>query len=130
MQQNLYIYLTRRDKQAVKVITILGLNQAIPATRISNISSLGLSRELEAKISKIIYEDRMLWEPWMETSSSYIELKQVLEARGYRGVPANPSAVFKFSINDMAHNIKGSNVVRHSTRMLSNRIPQRKTMLR
>ena len=39
------------------------------------------------QIQKIIYDNRMLYEPWLESAGSYEELKERLKERGFKDLP-------------------------------------------
>jgi len=81
----LFIYLARRDKKGVKVITTL-MGECRPL-RLNNIDLLRLPREWKLFITSIIHKNRMYWEPWIESASSFKQLKQKLRSRGYRNLP-------------------------------------------
>jgi hypothetical protein len=84
---SLYLYLARRDKTGVKVLSIFQSNKVYPATRVTDVESLGLPAGLQESISSAVHNDRMLWEPWVESADNYEELKKSLRERGYSGVP-------------------------------------------
>jgi hypothetical protein len=41
----------------------------------------------ERNIQQIIFENRMLFEPWVETASDFEELRERLKGRGYIDLP-------------------------------------------
>jgi hypothetical protein len=85
----LYIYLARRDKSSVRILMKV-IGNPVLATRITDISLLNLPAEKSSKISQIIYNDRMLWEPWIEAASTFENLRAALKARGYTNIPMSP----------------------------------------
>lgn len=86
-KMKLYLYLARRDKSDVKVLmTFPGVEY--PATRIQNIEDLNLPNKVERELTRAIYENRMLWEPWIEGGADYDSLRKSLHGRGYRNVPS------------------------------------------
>jgi hypothetical protein len=88
--KSLYLYLGKRDKKGIRVISIFpGKDKNIPATRIQDISDLSLSPVIEASISKTIYDNRMLWEPWLEGADNFKSLKAALRDRGYTNLPTH-----------------------------------------
>jgi len=92
--KRIYIYLGKRDKKGIKILAVLkGPNH--PATRIPDIIKLGLPIDLEQKIGKQIYRDRMLWEPWIESAEDFTELKKMLENRGFTRLPLSSSPMFE-----------------------------------
>ena len=82
----IYLYLARRDKSAVKILSILQ-GQTIPATRVGDIKDLNLAKSLETKIGTIVHENRIYWETWIESAESNTELKKRLVKRGYKDIP-------------------------------------------
>jgi hypothetical protein len=85
----LYIYLARRDKTAIRILMKVVGNPVL-ATRITDINLLNLPAEKANKVSQIIYDNRMLWEPWIESSSSFDNLRAALKTRGYQNIPMSP----------------------------------------
>lgn len=94
---DLYLYLTRRDKTGVRIIAKLKSQPQI-AVRIENLNSFNLPMGWSDQIDQIIYDSRLLWEPWVESSSSYDELRADLKLRGYSNVPLNPRPEFTPSV--------------------------------
>ena len=86
--ETIWIYLARRDKKTIRLLTTLGTGQCLP-TRLSNLGDLGISSESQAELSKIIHENRFEWEPWMESADSYRTLKRNLLYRGFGHLPLN-----------------------------------------
>lgn len=82
----LYLYLTRRDKKGLQIITILHGNQII-ATRLTNLKNLFLPDEISQSIQELIDNNKMYWEPWIESANDYNELKNKLQKRGYTNLP-------------------------------------------
>jgi|GEM_PF-4247403 len=127
--KKLYLYLARRDKKGVEILTILH-GPAVPPTRVADVERLGLPRNLTEQLKQSIHDDRMYWEPWIEAADSYADLVATLKNRGYSNVPVTSFVRHFTSSESTSHNIQVSNVTTHSSQMLSQRIPQRKTMLR
>lgn len=86
-----YLYLARRDKKGCKIIMILQGLETYP-TRLTDVNSLRLPADLIVELQNIIHDNRMDWEPWVESANSYEELRQKLVNRGYSQIPlkANP----------------------------------------
>jgi len=96
----IYIYLAMRSKNGIKVLAIVkGDNH--PAMRLKDVHKLGLPQEFAEDISRQIYEDRMLWEPWMESASDYTELKTSLRTRGYNGLPMLANPMFNMNLKSV-----------------------------
>jgi hypothetical protein len=89
----LWLYLARRDKKGLKLLAVFSNTPVIPSTRVQDIKSLRLSQELENDLAKTIYEQRMLWEPWLESADSYESLKAALKTRGYSNLPMQADAI-------------------------------------
>ena len=88
MTKKTYLYLARRDKKGVKILTVLSnAKDNFTFSRIKDIKSLGLPNEISIKIEEAVYTDRMMWEPFIECTENYGNLKTNLQSRGYSNVP-------------------------------------------
>lgn len=89
---NLYVYLTKRDKQGARIL-IKFLSRPQSPTRITddNISKLFIPTNYLNLLKQKIYESRMLWEPWVETADTFESLKSILIKRGYTNLPLTDS---------------------------------------
>ncbi len=95
-KSELYLYLGKRDKTGIRILAKLtGSSQN--AVRIDNISNLYLPIAWEIQINQIIHESRMMWEPWLESASSFEELASKLQKRGYKNLPINGSTELRDS---------------------------------
>ena len=122
----LYLYLARRDKRAIKILTTFR-GHAVPPTRVQDIRQLGLPREMANKLNQIIQDDRLLWEPWVESAESFDQLRTSLSNRGYK---APRKSTQRFQSNAVLNsNVRGLDKVRPSSQVQTNRVPLRKTML-
>jgi hypothetical protein len=50
---------------------------------------MGLSPELTEEIDQIIYDNRMLWETWVQSAANFNALKANLVKRGYSNLPSH-----------------------------------------
>ena len=90
---NLFLYLARRDSKGVRILTILrGRPQT--AVRLTDLSVLNLPSSWQVEIEKVVFDDRMLWEPWIESAEDYAQLKTRLKKRGYSNLPINGQSEF------------------------------------
>lgn len=88
LNSTVWLYLGRRDKKGVKILTVLkGGNQS--PTRIPDITILHLPPALERELKGAINDNRMLWEPWIESAESYAQLSESLKKRGFTHLPMN-----------------------------------------
>ncbi len=87
MQKKLYLYLARRDKKGMRLLSTFNENVDMPPTRVSDIKQLSLPETMEKEISRTVYENRMLWELWIQSAESFQGLKQLLKKRGYKKLP-------------------------------------------
>jgi hypothetical protein len=55
------------------------------------LKKLNLPQLWETKIEQIIHENRLLYEPWLESATDYNELRDRLKGRGFTGVPMGPN---------------------------------------
>ena len=93
MSNRLYVYLVRRDKKGAQVLTILE-GDSMPV-RLNDIKQLQLSSVLESEIAAIIHENRMMWEPWVESADSYVELRKCLRKRGYTNIALHGTPLYR-----------------------------------
>ena len=89
----LYLYLGRRDRKGLKLLSTFSSSQKINPTRVSNIDSLNLPSDLTNQIKQSVEDNKMMYEAWIETSSSFQELKNSLKARGYKNLPLSQSPI-------------------------------------
>ena len=82
---NIYLYLSRRDRSSVRILCKLR-GYEINASRIQNVDTTALNQ--------IIYDNRMLWEPWVESAETYEDLKDSLRLRGYSNLPMSGQPEF------------------------------------
>jgi hypothetical protein len=90
---DLYLYLGKRDKAGVRFIAKFQGREQLP-TRLDDINSLQLPTGWAGQIDQIIFDARMNWEPWIESSDSFEELRSALKVRGYTNVPVNSQSEF------------------------------------
>jgi hypothetical protein len=81
-----YIYLAKRDKKGIKILTIFLSQRHIPE-RVKNFTDIPLDANIYQKIEQIAYDNRLNWELWIESAATYGELKTKLQKRGYLGLP-------------------------------------------
>lgn len=85
---DLYIYLLRRDKKGVRILSRMKSKYLGPI-KIDDIAALNLPSNLAENLERLIHESRMMWVPWAETAKSYEELRGSLSRRGYINIPVN-----------------------------------------
>jgi hypothetical protein len=101
---NAYVYLIRRDKKDLKIITIL--QGSCPTKKLDKIQELNLSKDLESQIESIVRDHKMNWEAWIENASSIQDLIDNLSARGLRRIPISIKPVLK-----MKHNLETKSTI-------------------
>lgn len=99
MAEKIYLYLARRDKTGMKLVCSFPTDKTIPPTRLNDLKGLNLSAKIEQEISKTIEVNKMLFEPWIETASSYQGLTESIKKRGYKNVPVNSSPIHEAHAN-------------------------------
>lgn len=87
VKNNLYLYLARLDKKGIKTLCSFAYPNKVYPTRINNLQELNMHPEVYAKISKEANENRMQYELYAESASSFDELKKSLRERGYSNLP-------------------------------------------
>lgn len=68
-----------------------------PPTRLNDLKKLGLPLGAEQEVQAIIYENRMLWEPWYENAASYADLVVAMKSRGYSGMRLYGNQIYRNS---------------------------------
>lgn len=81
-----YIYLAKRDKRGIRLITHFKSQTHIPE-RYSSFFKIPFDLNVLNRIEQIIYNNRLEWEPWIESANNYDDLKTKLIKRGYSGLP-------------------------------------------
>jgi hypothetical protein len=87
MAKRTYLYLARRDKKGIKILTVFPHAKDNAYTRIKDVKLLGLPNDFTATLEDVIHTDRMLWELFLECADSYGSLKEILQKRGYSNLP-------------------------------------------
>jgi hypothetical protein len=95
-KSELYLYLGRRDKTGIRILAKMN-GDSQNAVRLDNISNLYLPIGWEIQINQIIHDSRMMWEPWLESASSFEDLASKLNKRGYKNLPINGSTELRDS---------------------------------
>lgn len=112
----LWLYLGRRDKTATRLLAIVQ-GKDIMATRIDNLDVLNLPITWQSQINQIVYDNRMLWELWIEAADTYEDLRTALKMRGYNNIPVSGQP-----------ELKASNMQKPEVNLSS--LPKKTTMLR
>ena len=88
MKKNrLYIYLASLDKRGIEVVAGFPYGKKVYATRIRDLSALGMAPEAAQKISSAAAEKKMTHELYAESAPSFEDLKNSLRQRGYSNLP-------------------------------------------
>ena len=98
MAQRLFLYLAGRNKQGIKLIAILQ-GESMILSRVTDLKRLNLPFVWMRQILKIIDDNKMLYEPWIESANSYIELKERLTIRGYKQLPMGATPMLELGAN-------------------------------
>jgi len=93
---NVWLYLARRDKRAVRILA-KAQGKNVMANRVENIDQLTLPTDWSNKIKQTTFDNRMLWELWIESFDSYEQLKAALTNRGYSNIPMSPQPELRVS---------------------------------
>src|SRR3972149_678995 len=83
----LYLYLGKRDKTGIKMVSLVQ-GPKITA-RISDVKQLNLDTKWEQRLSRIMYDNRMDYELFVEHADDYQELREKLKAKGYGNIPSS-----------------------------------------
>lgn len=92
---NLFIYLARRDKTGIRIIArVIGRELSSVRLTEESLLSLQLPSSWYTEISQIVYNDRMQWEPWIESISDFATWRTSLKKRGYSNIPVSSQPEF------------------------------------
>lgn len=84
--KKLYLYLASRSKKGIKLLAVLQSPKTVSGC-LTDLSELNLTPVYLKKIQQLINDNRMLYEPMMETASDYGELRAKLRGRGFSEIP-------------------------------------------
>jgi len=84
----LWLYLAKRDAKGIRILANLQ-GREHSAVRLTDLTVLQLPSKWHLEIDQMIQDNRLLWEPWIESAATYEELRQRLKKRGYSGIPVN-----------------------------------------
>lgn len=110
---DLYLYLGRRDKKGIRILAKFK-SQKQMAVRIDNLDSFQLPVGWKEQLTQIIFDSRMLWEPWVESASSFDVFRSNLKIRGYLNVPVSPQSEL-VSAASQTPTINVSNILNKTT---------------
>jgi hypothetical protein len=113
--QKLYLYLASRNKQGIKLVSVLK-GDSIVTSRVTDLNRLNLPETWQAKISRIIEDNKMLYEPWIESAGSFNELRERLKTRGYTNVGSSPTPMIQVNETMPKANTSSCQVVKTMTR--------------
>lgn len=97
-----YLYLAERNKEDIKVLSIIKGNQIYP-TKVNDVKQLSLPKEYASKISRTVYENRMHWDLWIESAENYAALKKSLKNRGFKNIPFFSTEIFPIEKEKLVH---------------------------
>lgn len=93
-KNKVYLYLARRDKKGIKILTSFNHSDAYFPTKVTDLKQLNLSEDLYKSINKEVSENKMLYELWIQSSDSFENLKKSLYKRGYSNLPLQKSIIY------------------------------------
>jgi hypothetical protein len=95
---DLYLYLARRDKSGVRIIAKFKGQEQLPTRiKIEDIASFQLPVVWYNTISQIIYDNRMLWEPFIQSIDTFENFRNNMKSRGYTNIPLSSQPEFTMS---------------------------------
>ena len=100
-QKRLFLYLARRDKKGMKLLSTFPY-KSCPPTRVTDLGSLRLPIQLQNAIQKTIRDHGLEWEVWLEAADSYSDLSEGMRKRGYRNVSAPASPMHMMPLQSVA----------------------------
>lgn len=101
---SLFIYLIRRDRKEIKIITTLKGGNCVPR-RLNDLKPLKLPKAVHDAIEKNMEANKMLWEVWIESANSVQDLSVSVKNRGIQGFPLKPQPLVILSEIENAHHL-------------------------
>jgi hypothetical protein len=88
-QNQIYIYLARKDKKGIKTIASFSNNTKCFPTIVEfeNLDKLNLSDNVKNAIYQEINSNKLIYDIYVESSTSFEELRKSLIGRGYKNIP-------------------------------------------
>lgn len=89
MKSKIFVYLAKRDKKEVKFLGIVNNNKKCCPTKIKleEINKINLPNKIINLITEEYKKNKLIWEIYLESASSYNEIKKSLVKRGYKNLP-------------------------------------------
>ena len=115
---DLYLYLGRRDKSGIRILAKFQGRPQLPL-RVEDLGPFQLPAGWTNQLEQIIFDSRMLWEPWIESSDTFDELRSNLKTRGYLNVPVSAQPEFT-SAASQTPTINVSHLPRKTTMLRKN----------
>ena len=101
----IYLYLAKRDKKGIRILTVFNDTRKQDATRIERLDKLNLPESIKLNVFQAVEENKMLWEPFIESADTFADLVASIKSRGYKNIPfyCSPSVpIQKFSVTKKA----------------------------
>lgn len=83
--------------------------EQINASRITSTNSLQLHPTIIAELDRIIYENRFLWEPFIESSKTFDDFRESLKKKGCKEIPISEIPEITIKILDKTINLEKVN---------------------
>lgn len=111
----MYIYLARRDKSSVRFLGGFPYASKVYPTKVrpEEVASLNMGPQTTSLVSREANENRMEYELYMETASSFEDLKSSLSGRGYSHLPSH-----HFSVKMDSGNLDSRTLVTRESTMM------------
>lgn len=103
----LYIYLIKKNKTTMKIISKSNYDLVVAPNRLNNLNILNLNSIDKTVVEGVLKEHQMEWECWIETAENDIQLKEKLKSRGC-SVPSSHQIIHKLTSTipqNLMHNI-------------------------
>lgn len=71
-------------------------------SKLNDLSELSLPPIWERKIQQIIHDNKMLYEPWIESAESFMALRSRLLGRGYKNIPMGVTSLLNLAAYEKA----------------------------
>jgi tRNA A37 threonylcarbamoyladenosine dehydratase len=95
MPNQIYVYLARRDKKGIKVISSFSSKHLCYPTKINikDLSKTLISSSIQEQIIRDFNKNNLLYEIYIESASSAEEFRKSLISRGYENIPVHQISI-------------------------------------
>lgn len=112
MFKKAYLYLAKKDKKGIKILSEMEYNSNIFTTKLTNLDNFNITKNQKIAIDKIINENKMNYDLYIESSDNFQLFIESLHNRGYKNLPITNNSMFYISLINKKTSIKPKTMLR------------------